>query len=125
MFDFTEMRVFIFSDQIDMRCGFERLSYYVREKMGSDINEGNIFLFLGKNHRRLKALFFDGSGLVLITKRMEKESFTKLEDLKSSEITMNDLKHIFHGSILRKYSPNRESEKIIFKNEISPCQNQY
>ncbi len=94
-----------------MRCGFERLSYFVKEKMQSDVNEGHIFLFLGNNHRRLKVLFFDGSGLVLVSKRMEKESFTKLSDLRLKEITMGDLKYIMHGSVLRRYNIEKNTRK--------------
>lgn len=109
MFNFSGLKVFVFQEAIDMRCGFERLSYFIKEKMQSDVNQGNIFLFLGNNHRRLKALFYDGSGLVLISKRMEKESFTKLSDLKFNEITMGELKFILHGSVIRKYSPDKKS----------------
>ena len=96
----------MYQEPIDMRCGFERLSYYVRDKLKANLDHGDIFLFLGKNRRRLKAIFFDGSGLILIAKRMEKESFMRIEDLKDvREITLRDLRFITHGSVLRRYKP--------------------
>lgn len=99
-------RCFVYQEPIDMRCGFERLSYYVTDKLKANLDHGDVFLFLGKNRRRLKALFFDGSGLILIAKRMEKENFMRVEDLNGvKEITLRDLRFIMHGSVLRRYQP--------------------
>ncbi len=100
-------KIFVYSEPIDMRIGFERLSYLVREEMGKDIDVGDLFLFLGKNRRRLKALRFDGSGLVLLTKRMEKKKgFMNVRDLEGQiEISHQELELILHGSVLRKYLP--------------------
>ena len=64
-------RVFVFSEQIDFRAGFDRLSMIVREKMKKDLVEGDLFLFLGRNRKRLKALCYDGTGLLLLSKRLE------------------------------------------------------
>jgi transposase len=97
------LRAFIYNEAIDMRCGFERLYHFIREKMNQKVSEGHIYLFLGKNRKRLKALYFDGSGFVLVHKRMEKNNFMSVEDLSEhSEITLSELKLIFHGSVLRK-----------------------
>ena len=99
-------KVFVYQEPIDMRAGFERLSFFVRDKMEINIDHGDVFLFLGKNRRRLKALFFDGSGLCMISKRMEKTSFMRVEDLGGvKEITLRDLRFIMHGSVLRRYQP--------------------
>ncbi|MEM9400834.1 MAG: IS66 family insertion sequence element accessory protein TnpB [Verrucomicrobiota bacterium] len=105
-------KIFIYGEPIDMRMGFERLSYLVREEMGKDIDVGDLFLFLGKNHRRLKALRFDGSGLVLLAKRMEKKrGFMNVRDLEGRlEINHQELELILHGSVLRKYLPTGQSK---------------
>jgi transposase len=99
--DTKGLRVFIYQDSIDMRCGFEKLLYFVREKMRSEINQGHLYLFFGKNRRRLKALFYDGTGLVLIAKRIERGRFMakcELQDI--IEITHQELKQIFNGGLL-------------------------
>ena len=95
-----------------MRMGFERLSYLIREEMGKDIYIGDLFLFLGKNRRRLKALRFDGSGLVLLTNRMEKKKgFMNVRDLEGrAEISHQELELILHGSVLRKCLPMGQSK---------------
>lgn len=99
-------KVYIYQEPIDMRFGFERLSYLIREGMGHNIDIGDLFVFLGNNRRRLKALRFDGSGLVLITKRMEKKGFMNVRDLDGRlEINQSELELLLHGSVLRKYLP--------------------
>ena len=90
-----------------MRLGFERLSYFVREEMGKNLDVGDVFLFLGHNRRRLKGLTFDGSGLILFNKRMEKKNgFMNVLDLEGRiEISHQELELVLHGSIIRKYLP--------------------
>ena len=106
-------QVFVHLKPIDMRCGFERLSYFIKEDMGKDLNFGDVFIFLGNNKKRLKALYFDGSGLVQLTKRMEKKKgFMSTVDLDGkSEITRSDLELLLHGSVLRRYSPEVKAKK--------------
>lgn len=100
-------KVFVYHKPIDMRYGFERLSFFVREDLNVDIDYGDLFIFLGNNRRRLKAIYFDGSGLVLITKRMEKTSFMNIRDFNESlTITQSELELLLHGSVLKKYLPN-------------------
>ena len=72
LFETKNLRVFIYKEMIDMRCGFEKLHYFTKEIMKQDINQGHVYLFFGKNRKRLKVLFYDGTGLVLITKRIER-----------------------------------------------------
>lgn len=105
-------KVYVYSEPIDMRFGFERLSYLVREEMKKEVDVGDLFLFLGRNRRRLKALRFDGSGLVLLTKRMEKKKgFMNVFDLEGRiEISHQELELILHGSVLRKYLPMGRSQ---------------
>ena len=65
------LRVFIYREAIDMRCGFERLHSYCVYKMQAIIDQGHVYVFFGKNRRRMKLLVYDGSGLVMIAKRDE------------------------------------------------------
>jgi Transposase and inactivated derivatives len=95
-------RVFVYSEYVDMRAGFERLSLLVREKMRHNILDGDLFVFLGRNRKRLKAIFFDGTGLILLTKRLERGSFMPLSLLEDFEINEEELNQLFSGSIIRR-----------------------
>lgn len=92
------IRIFVYSKEIDMRSGFERLSYFITEELGMGLSIGDLFLFFSKNSRRLKVLFFDGTGLVLVTKRLEVGRFVSLIDLfERREISLHDFQKIFRG----------------------------
>ena len=102
LFETKGLRVFVYCDAIDMRSGFDRLLYYARDKMKAHIDQGHVYLFFGRNRRRLKAIYFDGTGLVLVAKRMERGHFMSVRELEKSEITLSDLRLIFHGSVIRR-----------------------
>ena len=96
------LRAFVYRESIDMRCGFEKLHSYCVHQMAAMMDQGHVYLFFGKNRKRMKALFYDGTGLVQISKRMEKGNFMLLADLLGrSEISLQELKLIFHGSVVR------------------------
>ncbi len=101
-FDRRGLRVFVYRETIDMRCGFERLHSYCVHQMKALMDQGHVYIFFGKNRRRLKCLVYDGTGLVLIAKRIERGGFMQLSELMGrSEITTAELKLILHGSRIR------------------------
>ncbi len=86
-----------------MRCGFERLHSFCVHQMHAIMDQGHVYLFIGKNRKRMKVLVYDGSGLVLIAKRIERGKFMSHEELLGrSEISQEELKLILHGSVIRK-----------------------
>jgi transposase len=96
------LKVFVYSEAIDMRAGFGKLQALVTEKMKANLFEGNLFLFLGKNPRRAKMLHFDGTGLILIVKRLDRGSFMPVADLfETNEIAQEDLERLLDGANLR------------------------
>ena len=95
-------RVFVFQEAIDMRAGFDRLSMIVRERMQAKLLDGDLFLFLGKNRRRLKGLCYDGTGLLLIAKRLEQGKFMRPEDLEFHELTADELDWLLRGSVIKR-----------------------
>jgi transposase len=68
-------RVYIALESVDMRKGFEGLHGLVRDHLGEDALSGHLFLFTNRSHTRLKALVWDGSGLWVCAKRLERGSF--------------------------------------------------
>jgi transposase len=108
------MRVFIYREAVDMRCGFERLSFFVREILKSNLLEGHVYLFLGKNRRRAKVLLFDGTGLVLIAKRLEQGRFMNVNEIKDvSEITTSELGLLLDGSRIHLPIAAKQENKFL------------
>ena len=103
-FDFRPgHRVFVFSEYIDMRSGFDRLGAFVRERMNQKLVDGDLFIFLGTNRRRLKGIYYDGTGIVLVTKRLEHGHFMRLSQMDGGhEITGAELGLLLRGSVIRR-----------------------
>lgn len=68
-------RIYLAAGATDMRKGFEGLYGLVRDRLLCDPLSGHIFLFSNAQRNRLKLLFYDGSGLWVCAKRLEKGRF--------------------------------------------------
>jgi transposase len=68
-------KVYLSLAPCDMRKGFDGLSAQIRNILLLDPFGGAVFLFRGKRGNRLKALVWDGSGLCLYAKRLERGKF--------------------------------------------------
>jgi transposase len=71
----TGVRVLIATRPVDFRRGADGLAATVEQVLRQDPFSGTIFVFRAKRADRIKLLVWDGSGLVLIWKRLENGSF--------------------------------------------------
>lgn len=69
------LKVFIALDPIDMRAGVNTLHALVAERLKEDSRCGALFVFTNKRRTLLKVLYWDGSGMWLMTKRLEQGTF--------------------------------------------------
>jgi transposase len=92
-------KVFIYRNFVDMRKGHNGLSYLVSYEMKLDLLSGAIFLFTGRNRKSAKALLWDGTGLVLVHKKLESGKFMSFKNLQEvEEISSNELSLIMEGT---------------------------
>lgn len=89
------VRVFAYRAPCDMRKSFNTLAALVLE-MGQDVVAGDAFLFVGKGRRRAKVLWFDGTGLCLLAKRLEHGRFASVWE--QAELTSSELVLFLEGS---------------------------
>ena len=68
-------RVWLAVGRTDMRRGFDGLAAAVQERMAQDPFCGHLFVFRGRRGDLLKVLWWDGQGLCLFAKRLEKGRF--------------------------------------------------
>lgn len=88
-------RIFLAVEPVDMRKQFNGLWALAAERLREDPFAGAMFVFTNKDRDRLKILFWDGSGVWVLAKRLEKGRFswppasgsTKL-DLEPAALTM-------------------------------------
>lgn len=69
------VRVLVATRPVDFRKGIEGLAAAVRETLGCDPWSGVVYVFRSRRADRLKLLLWDGSGVVLLAKRLEQGSF--------------------------------------------------
>jgi transposase len=70
------LKIFVLVEPCDMRKGFNGLYGMVSTNFGEDPKSGALFVFSNRRHTRIKILYFDGSGLWVLTKRLERGSFS-------------------------------------------------
>ncbi len=69
------LRVHLALGVTDMRKGMDGLAALVQETLKQDPFSGHLFAFRGKNAFMIKILFWDGNGLCLFTKRIDRGGF--------------------------------------------------
>lgn len=75
------LKIFVALQPCDMRKNFNGLHALVTERLGEDPRSGALFIFTNKRHTRLKILYFDGTGLWILTKRLEAGTFSWPRDI--------------------------------------------
>ena len=71
----TATRIFVALAPVDMRQSFNGLYARVQTLLQQEPTSGHWFVFTNKPRTRLKILFWDGSGLFVCAKRLEKGTF--------------------------------------------------
>lgn len=111
------VRVHAYAAPTDLRRGFEGLSALVRNELGRDPLSGDLFLFTNRQRHRAKVLMWDGTGLCILAKRLEKGRFATLwrdASRKELALTATELQLFLEGSTLVgrvKLSPDAIGEK--------------
>ncbi len=68
-------RIWLVAGVTDMRRGFDGLAALVQQTLGANPFGGQVFLFRGRRGDLVKLLWWDGDGLCLFTKRLERGRF--------------------------------------------------
>lgn len=70
------IRIFVAVDPVDMRKSFNGLWSAVTERLHEDPKSGAVFCFINKDRSRLKLLYWDGTGVWVLAKRLEQGRFS-------------------------------------------------
>ena len=105
-----------------MRASYDSLSGRTKEILKKDPFSGHLFLFINRCRTSCKALYYDGTGFVIISKRMERGVFSRINPLFPGEVVLTGAEFglFFEGANLEKRFVDSPSE-ISRKTPNLPC----
>jgi transposase len=71
----VNVRIFVCTEPVDMRRGFDSLAQLARDKLQQDPRSGALLIFTGRRRDRLKALWWDRNGYCILYKRFHQAVF--------------------------------------------------
>lgn len=97
-------KVFVSKDPTDMRASYDTLFAKAKGVLNQDPFSGHLFVFMNGRRTSIKCLYYDGTGLVLICKRMEKGLFSRINPYRQGELVMTaaEFALFFEGADLEK-----------------------
>jgi len=116
-------KVFVCKEATDMRSSYDSLFNKTKSILDKDPFSGHLFLFVNKSRTSCKCLYYDGTGFVIISKRLERGRFGRFNPFYKKEITITQAEFAlyFEGANLEKRFI--ESPKEVLRGP-GPCQNQ-
>ena len=95
-------RVLVATTPVDLRGSFNRLYSLVVEHLKGDPLSGHLFVFTNGRRNRLKILYWDGSGLWVCAKRLEKGKFTwPVSEVGRVDLRSEQFSALIHGLEVR------------------------
>jgi transposase len=96
------VRVFAFPSPVDLRKGYNGLFGLVQTGLARDPLSGELFLFVNQSRKLCKVLLWDGTGLCIFAKKLEKGCFAKLwrDDGQVVRLTASELALYIEGCTL-------------------------
>jgi transposase len=111
-----------------MRASYDSLFSRVKEVLKGDPFSGHLFLFVNRERSSCKCLYYDGTGFVILSKRLERGRFSRINPLYEKDVVLTEAEFglYFEGANLEKRfidSPSeirREIKKSIHEKTVLP-----
>ena len=96
--------IYVAKGPADMRASYDTLSQKTKDILLQDPFSGHLFVFLNARRTSCKCLYYDGTGQVIIAKRLEKGLFAKINPYHKDDIilTQAEFNLFFEGADLSK-----------------------
>jgi transposase len=106
-------RVFVSKEPTDMRASYDTLFSKAKGVLNQDPLSGHLFVFINSKRNSIKCLYWDGTGLVLICKRMDKGTFSRINPMFRGEVILTPAEFalFFEGADFEKRFIDSPREK--------------
>jgi transposase len=110
----ASVRIWVATRPTDLRKSFDTLAELVRQQFGLDPLSGQLFVFTNKRADRVKLLYWDEDGFVLLYKRLEAGSF-RLPKADAARVTLRaaDLQMLLDGVDLDSVKRSRRYRRPV------------
>ena len=81
-------KIFVCKEATDMRASYDSLFSRVKTVLQKDPFSGHLFLFVNTRRTTVKCLYYDGTGLVIISKRLEQGTFSRINPYYRDEVIL-------------------------------------
>ena len=97
-------KIFVCKEATDMRSSYDSLFNRAKNILKRDPFSGHLFLFVNRLRTSCKCLYYDGTGFVILSKRLERGRFTKFNQFYKGNITLTEAEFglFFEGANLKK-----------------------
>jgi transposase len=97
-------KIFVCKEPTDMRASYDSLFARVKGVLEKDPFSGHLFLFVNRSRTTCKCLYWDGTGFVIISKRLESGTFSRINPLYKDDIVLTEAEFglFFEGADLEK-----------------------
>jgi len=84
-----QAQIYIYTAAVDMRKSIDGLVALLVDVFQQHPQQGDLFVFTNKQHNKIKVLFWDKNGFVLLYKRLEKGRFQYSSYIREDKIVVN------------------------------------
>jgi len=97
-------RIYVCKEVTDMRASYDSLYFRVKEHLKHDPYSGHLFLFINRSRTSCKVLYYDGTGFVILQKRLDRGSFSRVNPRYDEEVILTEAEFglFFEGANLEK-----------------------
>lgn len=116
-------KIFVCREPTDMRASYDTLFSKAKGVLNQDPFSGHLFVFINSRRSSTKCLFYDGTGFVLLCKRMERGLFSRINPVYAGEVVMTvaEFALFFEGADLEKRfveSPREIKKSFAVKKQL-------
>ena len=116
-------KIFVSREPTDMRASYDTLFSKVKGVLNQDPFTGHMFVFINSRRTSIKCLFYDGTGFVLLCKRLERRLFSRINPVFKGEVilTAAEFALFFEGADLEKRfieSPSEIKKSFPVRHEL-------
>jgi len=119
-------KVYVSKEPTDMRASYDSLFQKTKMVLEKDPFSGHLFLFINRKRTSIKCLYYDGTGFVIVAKRLEQGVFSRINPFYGKDVVLTEAEFslFFEGADLEKRFIDSPKELKKYSHRVKARQNQ-